>query len=135
MKVRLRSTHYFDELNLTLDEGTIIEAAIPKKDKDGKVVYIVTGNAGSGRVRKPVIEKMGKVILVRPIKDPQEKFNPIAPNPPSMKEIPTTWIGPPSIEMEPLDEEAEKACAQRAETYMSINDLPITPAQAKPNAA
>lgn len=128
MKVRLRKDHYFDELNLLLTEGTIIEAAVPKRDTKGAVIR-------DPRSRKPVIEKMGKVSLISPIKDPNEKFNPIAPNPPSMKELATAWVGPPSIDMEPLDEEAEVACAKRAETYMSINDLPIAPTQGKSNAA
>lgn len=130
MKVRLIKDHYFDELDLYLLEGTVIEAAVPKRDKDGKIVYEAI--KGTNR-KRPVIEKMGKVILVHPVKDPNEKFNRIAPTPPSLRELETRWIGPPSIGMEALDAEAEAAVAKRQETYMDISDLPIVPSQARQN--
>lgn len=126
MKFRLKSSHYFDELGFELLEGTIIEAAVPKRDSKGQILR-------DPKTRKPIIEKMGKVELVAPIKNPAVPFNRQMPQALDLRVVETSWIGPPSIEMEGLDPEAEALCEKRASTYMSINDLPIAPE--KPNAA
>jgi hypothetical protein len=73
------------------------------------------------KTKKKTVKRPGKITLVKPL-NIDGKY---------LKEVETTWSGPPSVEMEGLDTEAEAQVEKRVETFMSINDLPITPAQAK----
>ena len=41
------------------------------------------------------------------------------------KEVETTWAGPPSIEMEGVDDEGKAACAKREKSFMSLNQLSL----------
>jgi len=116
MKFRLKSAHYSDELSLLLPMDTVIETAVVEKEP--------------GRKGKVIVKKMGKVILPHPIVDKNYPARPGIPQTATVNELETSWAGPPSIEMEGLDAESIAACEKRASTYMSINDLPITPVQA-----
>lgn len=115
MKFRLKSAHYFDELGLLLPEDTIIETALVEKQP--------------GRHGKTIVKKQGKVTLPHAIVDKNYPARPGIPQTATVRELECSWAGPPSIEMEGLDEESIKACEKRKETYMSINDLPIVPTQ------
>ena len=110
MRFRLKSPHYIE--NLYLEEGVEIEPAIVK----------VSGN-------KKVVERRGKIFLKTPIAHEDQVSRKVT----LTTEVLTDWAGPPSVEMIGLDPEAEKACEKRAASFMSINDLPIVPAQEKAN--
>lgn len=72
------------------------------------------------------VTKMGKIIF-----PPTVDRGMLVPG----KEIETSWSGPPSIDMDGLDPEGEKAVAARVASYMSVNDLPISPSEKRNNAA